>query len=920
MSRIWLFTGLLMACAGSVSAAETTLFDGNGTIAVVHEKGETASLAARMLSGDLEALTGQAAKVSTRLADCPQVCVVIGAYDAPVITKLAKQAGVDATTLKGQWERYGRTAFVQDGKTYVLIYGSDRRGTVYGVTDLSRELGVSPWEWWADVKPRRVSRLVIEGAARVSKTPSVQYRGIFLNDEDWGLEPWAGKTLEPEVGNIGPKTYQRVFELMWRLKANTLWPAMHINTVPFYGIKANPKLADDYAVVIGTSHAEPMMRNNLREWDEAHDGPFNFKVNREKILNYWRTRLRESGKYENIYTMGLRGIHDGPMQGADTLEARKDVLQSVIGLQRDLIKSTLGKAPETVPQAYVLYHELQEAYDAGLKLPDDVTLMWADDNYGYIRRLSNAEEQKRSGGAGVYYHVSYWGRPHDYQWLGTNHPQLMRSEMQKAYALNARHTWIVNVGDVKPLEYLTQYFLDLAFDADLLNADPQAHLKQWASEQFGSDSSGEIAGIMTGFYDLAFERKPEFMGFSETEPVTPVSETDFVKPDGEKAQARLKAYADLVRRAEAVGARLPADRQSAYFELVLYPVRGAASLNARILNIDLANLYARQGRASANSYSDLAKAAHQALVADTAAYNGLENGKWRFMMDMAPRRLPVFREPIYPQWSRSSEPGCAAAVSGGWWNDENALTFVTGQPRSRTIELFSRQPIAEHWSVKVAPGSLQLSKTAGQLEASGGFEQRLDVAYDGGTQMPLIDIQCGGKTLRIHTKLLPAPVAGDFVENDRRVIIPLAGQSDGRWERVEGLGHVGSVLRSRLDLPSLKAPEGEPLRYRFSTLSATGGNLNLVALPVHALNPGTGVRIAVQLDDRPVEILDFSTLGRSDRWRANILTNTAVQTLPLRLLSAGAHELKIWPLDPGVVLDHAELRLDGADKYYGVVE
>ncbi|GGZ21319.1 glycosyl hydrolase 115 family protein [Asticcacaulis endophyticus] len=915
-----LLSGVMLLSAASAFSAEVTLFDGTNKIGVVHEKGRTLELAAQMLSRDVEALTGHTAKVSTRLRDCPQVCVVIGTYDSGVVAGLAKSAGVDPLALKGQWERYGRAVLQKDGKTYVLIYGSDRRGAVYGVTDLSRELGVSPWEWWADVKPRRTERLVIDDTARLSQTPSVQYRGIFLNDEDWGLEPWAGKTFEPEVGNIGPKTYARVYELMWRLKANTLWPAMHINTVQFYGLKQNPKVADDYAIIIGTSHAEPMMRNNLREWDEARDGPFNFTVNRDKILKYWRTRLKESAAYENIYTVGLRGIHDGPMQGADTLEARKDVLQSVIGLQRNLFKSALGRSPETVPQTYVLYHELQEAYDAGLKLPDDVTLMWADDNYGYIRRLSNAEERKRSGGSGVYYHVSYWGRPHDYQWLGTNHPELLRSEMQKAYALEARRIWILNVGDVKPLEYLAQYFLDLAFDADLLKSGPRAHLTGWADETFGAGNGTEVADIMMGFYDLAFERKPEYMGFSETEPVTPVTMSDFVKPDGEKAQARLAAYADLVARAEALGARLPPDRQSAYFELVLYPVRGAANLNARVLNIDLAGLYARQGRASANVYSDRARAAHQAIVADTATYNGLENGKWNRMMDMAPRRLPVFMEPVYPQWSPSSQPGCATAVAGGWWNDENALTFVTGQPRSRVIELFTRQATDQTWTLKAPKGALKLSSESGTLDATNGWEQRLTVTYDGTTELGPIDIQCGGKTIRIHTKLLPAPVPADYVENDRRVIIPLASQSDARWERLEELGHTGDVLRSRLDLPTLQAPDGEPLRYRFSTYSSVGGSLNLVGLPVHALNPGTGVKIAVQLDSGPIEVLDFSTVGRSDQWRANVLVNKAVQTLPLRMLNAGAHELKIWPLDPGVVLDHAEIRLDGADKYYGIVE
>ncbi|MDC7684549.1 glycosyl hydrolase 115 family protein [Asticcacaulis sp. BYS171W] len=919
MKRAWFFTGLVGLIAAP-AFAEVVLYDGQSVAGIVYAKGRTTELAAGMLSRDLRSLTGQTPRISTDIKTCPQVCVIIGDYDSAPIKHLTQNSDIDPGRLKGEWERYGRVAVKRDGKTYLLIYGSDRRGTVYGVTDLSRELGVSPWEWWADLTPRRVTRLTVADEARLSKTPSVKYRGIFLNDEDWGLKPWAEKTYEPEVGNIGPKTYARVYELMWRLKANTLWPAMHSVTTPFYGIKDNPKVADDYAIIIGTSHAEPMMRNNLREWDEHSEGPFNFKVNRTKILDYWRSRLKETAADETIYTVGLRGIHDGPMQGAETLEARKDVLQTVIGLQRDLLKTTLKKPLTDIPQTYVLYHELQEAYDAGLKLPDDVTLMWADDNYGYIRRLSDADERQRSGGAGVYYHLSYWGRPHDYLWLGTTHPNLIHAEMSKAYALDARRAWIVNVGDIKPIEYLSEYFLDLAFDADGFVQTPRDHLKGWMTEQFGAETADEITSIMMGYYDFAFTRKPEYMGFSETEPVTPVTESDFVKPDGEKAQARIAAYADLTRRAEAVYAALPEDRKAAFFELVLYPVRGAANLNARVLNLALAALYARQGRASANLYADKARAAHQALVADTAAYNGLEKGKWRDMMDMAPRRLPVFLEPVYPQWSPSAQTGCVAAVSGGWWNDENALTFVTGQPRTRVIELFGRQAVAQNWTLKTDNGAIRISATAGALDATNGYEQRLTVSYNGGAGSGPIDIACGGKTIRIHTKLLPAPPTSDFIENDRRVIIPLASQTGKGWQKLDGLGHSGAVLRSNLALPSLTTPQGHPLIYRFSTYSAVGGKLSIVALPVHPLNPKTGVKIAVQLDDGPVQLMDFATLGRSDQWRANVLTNTAVATLPLKMLGAGVHALKLWPLDPGVVLDQAEIRLDGADKYYGIVE
>jgi len=377
---------------------------------------------------------------------------------------VAREAGLDLSRLKGQWERYERVAVTRGGRTWLLIAGSDRRGAVYGVVDLTRELGVSAWEWWADVAPRHADTLSVDGADVVSQSPSVRYRGLFLNDEDWGLEPWAARTYDPKIGNIGPRTYARIFELLWRLKANTIWPAMHEVSNPFYRDPADPKLADDYAIVVGSSHAEPLLRNNTREWDETRMGRFNFLTNRDRMIPYWRQRIDQSKAYESLYTIGLRGTGDGPLEGAATPQERKNVLDAVIPVERDLLSTTLGKPADRIPQAFTVYKEVEEAYNAGLKVPGDVTLIWCDDNYGYLTRLSSPDEQKRPGGGGIYYHISYWGRPHDYLWLATTQPGLIREEMGRAWAENARREWILNVGDIKPGEYLAQYFLDLAFD------------------------------------------------------------------------------------------------------------------------------------------------------------------------------------------------------------------------------------------------------------------------------------------------------------------------------------------------------------------------------------------------------------------------------------------------------------------------
>ncbi|WP_294271060.1 glycosyl hydrolase 115 family protein, partial [uncultured Sphingomonas sp.] len=908
----------MLGIAAPVQAADLDLTHAS-LLAVADGEGTT-RIAAELLARDLTALGGRPGPIVADRANCIDMCVVIGTIASPVVQRLAREGGVDLSPIAGGWERYVRAGVRVAGRRYLLIAGSDARGAAYGVTDLSRALGVSPWEWWADVTPRRRDRIVVSDRTFVSRAPSVKYRGIFLNDEDWGLEPWAAKTFDPEKGNIGPKTYQRVFELMWRLKANTLWPAMHSVSTPFFGDPGNAPLARRYGIVIGSSHAEPMLRNNLREWDEGKRGAFDFTRRPEAILDYWRERVAETRGQEAFYTVGLRGLHDGPMQGVTTTAARRGILEDVVGRQRTLLADTLGKPAAQVPQLYVAYHELQEAYDAGLTLPGDVTLMWTDDNYGYLRRLSTPEEQKRPGGAGVYYHLSYWGRPHDYLWLGTTHPALIREEMGRAWDTDARRIWMVNVGDIKPIEYLSQYFLDLAFDARLLDQSPREHLRRFMAEQFGEAEAGAIADVMMRFYDLTWPRKPEFMGFGQTEWVTPNRPSGYVQSDGEEAQARIAAYRALAAQAEAIGARIPKDRQDAFYELVLYPVRGAAGLNTRTLSLDLAELYARDQRASANAYVALAKAAHVGLVEDTARYNAVGGGKWREMMDMAPRRLPVFAEPMWPNWQSSTQKGCAAGLWGAWIGDENVLTFTRGVPAERPVTLYQHQPQAVAWAVSDMPAGLTLSQSKGELNARGGYEQRLNLRYDGKGAVGPVTLRCGDQPVVVHATLLTPPQVepGTAIEDERRVTMPaLTARYGADWEAIPDLGSRHGALRAKLTLPSRgSAAQGTPAAWRFATMTEAGATLRVVALPTHTRDPAHGLRAAVRLDDGAWQTVDFATAGRSDQWRQNVLTNTAVATLPLKTIAAGHHRVAIMPLDPGLTLDRVELVLDGARPLY----
>ncbi|MDJ0277566.1 glycosyl hydrolase 115 family protein [Sphingomonas sp. 2R-10] len=920
----WLGAVAALAVPAAAGAQDAVLFDGRTVAGIVHDGSSSAGLAGALLARDLRQLTGRTTVVADDVSSCARLCVVIGTLDSALVRAVVADAGIDLSALDGTWERYGRMLVRSrrhPSRRYLLIAGSDRRGSVWGVVDLTRELGVSAWEWWADVTPRRVDRLRVDGALRLSASPSVQYRGIFLNDEDWGLQPWAAKTFEPQVGDIGPGTYARIFELMWRLKANLIWPAMHDSTTPFYQIPGNAAAARAHDIVVGTSHAEPMLRNNVREWDERVRGPFNFFTNRAGMIDYWRERVEAVKDGEHLYSIGLRGKHDSAMEGADTPEQARDATAQAIAVQRDLLARAQGRPAAQVPQALTLYKEVLDTYGAGLTVPDDVTLVWPDNNYGYIAQLPTPAEQARRGGSGVYYHLSYWGRPHDYLWLATTHPALVREQMDRAWQSQARKLWVVNVGDIKPGEYLTQYFLDLAFDHRTFAQAPRTHMRDWAARQFGDGVADRIAGLMLGYYDLAFERRPEFMGFSQVEPVTPVRTSEYLRSGGDEAERRLDRHAALVTEAEAIGATLPADRRDAFFQLILYPVRGAASLNERILKLDLAQEHAkalrapivpgssseainRVGnvvRADMNALSEQARIAQQRIVDDTATYNALNDGKWRGMMNAAPRNLPVFRTPAFAHVPLPRQDACG--IDGG------DLAYVAGEARTRGFTLYSGGTDAA-WSL-APPRGFVASATRGSLHAGNGYRTRIALSHDGSGSSGM-RVTCGGRTLDIPIRIV-TPANGEPPIINRIITLSPASATSPDWEGVPGFA---GMLRSRLTLSSGNTATS-PLTYRFDTDARGNADIRVVLSPTHPLTASHDLRLRLRVDGGALQTLDYATFGRSDEWKRNMLSNTAVRSVTLPQFPAGRHTLELFAASPGLLLDRIEVRLDGAPQEYG---
>jgi hypothetical protein len=602
------------------------------------------SISANAFSGDIELITSKKPIVTTNSNNISEYPIIIGTVGkSKLINELISKKKLNIELIKDKWESFLITTIdnpFKGSKKALVIVGSDRRGTAFGVFELSKMLGVSPWVWWADVLPKHQDNILITLNTTIMGPPSVKYRGIFLNDEDWGLKPWAAKNWDTDIKDIGPKTYAKIFELMLRLKANYLWPAMHDCTKAFYFYPENPKVADEYAIVIGSSHCEPILRNNVFEWKENFKNEYGFEpgewrydLNKPQIQKYWDDRARQSANYESVYTIGMRGIHDGSMPGPKDVNAKLKLLDTVIRDQRQILSKEIKRPANSIPQIFCPYKEVLTLYQRGLNLPDDVTIVWADDNHGYIRQLSTPEEQKRSGGSGVYYHLSYWGSPHDYLWLSSISPSLIAFEMTKAYQFGADRLWVINVGDIKPAELETEFAMDLAWNINTWTPkNAKNYAKNWAERTFGKEFSDTIADIKTKYYELAHAGKPEHLGM--------LTFTD------EEMNRRLSIYKEIEDKADRQYSLIPERLKDAYFQLVFYPVKGASLMNQKIFYARKSIALAENKDATALEYAQKSKIAFEEIQLITQQYNeSIVEGKWNGMMSWNPRNLEVYKMP-----------------------------------------------------------------------------------------------------------------------------------------------------------------------------------------------------------------------------------------------------------------------------------
>jgi hypothetical protein len=786
-------SGLSVSQSSTPEAFPLVTASDAATIEIEARDAQVVHIAANLLAADVERVTGRKPAMRGD-GDPAPVAVLIGTLGSGgVIDQLAAAGKLDVSGIRGQWEAYTLAVVANPApkiQKALVIAGNDRRGTAYGVMTLSEAIGVSPWVWWADVPPVKRSALYVSVPAAFHDAPAVRYRGIFINDEDWGLNAWAKETFDPAFKNIGPKTYAKVFELMLRLRLNYIWPAMHPCSTEFGSVPENAKLADEYGIVAGSSHCEPMLYNNVH-WNEKTRGAWNYSTNRDAIHSVWEETAKARGGDEAVWTLGIRGIHDAGMERPpkDT-PGKINLLTEIFHDQRELLDRYVSKQWGPVAQCFVPYKEVLPVYDAGLKVPDDVTLVWVDDNFGYIRRLSGPQERKRSGGSGVYYHISYYGNPHSYTWINTTPPALIWEELHKAWENDARRLWVLNVGDIKPIEIGIDYYARLAWDTEGVGPDSQpSFLHDFAARNFGPELAEPIADLLMDYYRLGTIHKPELMERSWALSLAP-----------QRAAELDHDYRALLQREADLAAKIPAAARDAYTEIIGFPAHVLAETGL----IFMADRNAQLGKDAATNEPEIARLRGD-LEARVKEFNTkLAGGKWNHMMPglVTGKDLTRWSSQVRWPWGEKSQKSAAEshAEPDRHWRDAASADrqsaagtahWVTVLGLGTTGRAMSLQPpgLSSEWNVgdANAPG-LEFDFTAAK---AGDAAALIDF-------LPTFRI-CPGMKLRVAVS----------VDGQPPVALEVPGSSGSEDER----GHVradavqDNYVRARVPLPGLFAGE-----------------------------------------------------------------------------------------------------------------
>lgn len=866
------------------------------------------------LQADIKSVTGKSVRVVNGADDLGQHAVIVGTIGkSALIDALIASGKIDPSAIADKWDGYHLQVVnnpLPNVARALVIAGANKRGTTYGIYDVSEEIGISPWHYWADVPTRKKSEIYIQAGTKIQEFPKVKYRGIFLNDEAPALSSWVAENH----GNYNHEFYIKVFDLLLRLKANFLWPAMWNNAFSDDDPQ-NMILADEYGIVMSNSHHEPMMRAD-KEWDRHGEGRWDYSVNKENLYKFWTDGAVRNKPYESLFTLGMRGQADTPMSETENI----GLLEEIVSDQRKIIAEVFSeKDVSEVPQVWTLYKEVQSYYESGMRVPDDVILLWSDDNWGNIRRLPTPDERKRAGGAGVYYHFDYVGGPRSYRWINVTPLAKIWEQMNLAYRMEANQVWLVNVGDLKPMEYPIEYFLRLAWDPERWPKERIEEFGQlWAAREFGTEFSEEIEDLMTGYVRHNSRRKPELM-----EPNT-YSLLNY------NEAARIEAELDdRVARAENLYKKMPQNKKDAFFQLVLHPVKASSIITKLNIAVGKNRLYAGLGRADANDYAQVAKALFKADADLKAQYHSLNNGKWNGFMNQSHIGYISWNNPVGDQMPVVYDytPGPYAEMgvtvegaNDGWPHTGNlALNFDQNGQAARIIEVYNRGTKPFDYTATASEDWIKLSVVKGKV----GVVEQVVVTIDwsklpegvSGGRVSIHGTSWQNANVRIKAtkpaaKILKA--AKGFLETDGYIAIEAAhftrkhSVKGFAWEEIEQHGRTHSAMSTFPVTDTVfKNPKKAPfLEYEVTFFSTGEFEIETFLAPTWPIVPDRGLRYAISVGKEKPQVVDFlkGMKGTDRGWARSVENGVRVGRSLHKVKKAGPTKIRIYMVDPAVTL------------------
>lgn len=873
------------------------------------------------LADDFKRVTGREPALHTHGIPAVPSAIIAGTLGkSPVIDKMVAAGKINVDDIRGNWEN----SLIQTVENplpgiskALVIVGSDKRGTIFGIFELSAQMGVSPWYWWADVPVKKHPELYAKPGRYDFGVPKVKYRGIFINDEAPALAGWAHE----KFGKFNRDFYAHVFELILRMKGNFLWPAMWGRSI-YDDDPESPGLADEYGVVLSTSHHEPMMRAHV-EWQRYGEGAWNYQTNAAKLRDFWKTGIERMGSNESIVTLAMRGDGDEPMSNDRNIE----LLTRIVDDQRKIIGEVTGKPAGETPQVWALYKEVQDYYDMGMRVPDDVTLLYCDDNWGNVRRVPGDKEKLRAGGSGMYYHFDYVGGPRNYKWLNTNPLPRIWEQMKLSFEYNIDRLWVVNVGDIKPMELPTSFFLDMAWDPEAMSAvDMNRYTLQWAKDCFGPEYARETDYLLSGYTAIFGRRKPELVDWNT---YSLINYRDF-----ERAVAE---FNELALLASAIAAKLDPEYLDAWYQLVQYPVEAGANLYNLYYATVRNHLYARQGRSKASIMADSVRYFFERDAAMTHFFHtGISGGKWNHMMSQTRIGYTYWQEPrenVMPRVQIPEIPDMALPdilVEGREEPGNGSLpVFDPFHRQSFYVELFNKGSRPYDFSSEVSAPWVKIDKSSGRVND----QIRIMVSVDWdkapvGDAAGKITLLAAGSRFEVEVPVKnPSPGVAStihgFIESNGYISIEaehfISKRETGgvSWNIIPGLGKSKSGVIALPYQAGIQQPgNGSRLDYPVH-ITGEGGEVTVYAHFSPTLNytGGSGFEYAVSFDDQTPVRVNIHPDPSNRAWERDVAANVSVGRSAHKL-TPGNHMLHFHMVNPGLVLQKLVIDTGGLKRSY----